>query len=158
MKLLSSIVRIFADAVLFMRIAFFVIALPFTLRIFPLSRILNSCLPRKIKRLSPALQSEKTTKIIATVDFLLQWHIPIFRSTCLKRSLALFKFLREIDIPLVINFGINKGRTTKEFKRGHVWLTRGGAIIFPDNAMNTYTLTYQFPEQSHAKKDNDDVL
>ena len=150
MKFLSSIARIFADVVLFMRIAFFVTVLPFVLRLLPLSYILNSCLPKKVKCLSPILQSEKKAKIIATIDFLMKWRIPVFRSTCLKRSLALFKFLREINIPLDINFGINKGQATRELKRGHVWLTCGDTIVFSDNVIEKYTFCYRFPEHKDA--------
>jgi len=141
------------DICLFIRIARFIAILPFLLRFSQLSSILRLSFPGRVKIEPLLIQEEEKRKIIKFTDFLLGFRAPIFRSTCLKRSLVLFKFLREIGVNVVINFGVSKYQTEEKLKLGHAWLTFGGMPVFSEEPLiESYRLCYIFPEETKIEK------
>lgn len=131
------------NPLLFLRIASFIAALPFVLRMTPMSAILKSCL----KDAKCAPRKNEKEAVIDITDFFFSWRLPVFRGSCLKRSLVLFKFLRRIGINVDINFGVNKNRAMNNLKHGHAWLTLDGKLFFPkEEFLEHYQFCYKFPE------------
>lgn len=95
--------------------------------------------PRNIKT------NHRKGKIIKYTDFLLGWKIPIFRNSCLRRSLILYNLLRESGINVIINFGIRKDKKGK--LRGHSWLTLDGKVYLEDERITgrLIRINYVFP-------------
>ena len=63
------------------------------------------------------------------------------------------KFLREIGVNVVINFGVSKYKTEKDLKLGHVWLTFNGMPVFSEEPLiESYRLCYIFPEETKIEK------
>jgi hypothetical protein len=93
----------------------------------------------------------KQKKIVTFTDFILNQNIWIYSSTCLKRSLILYHFLRKAGINVTLCFGVKyDGRLNHEAIKkleGHAWLLYKGNIILERNLeiTKTYTVTYCFP-------------
>lgn len=101
---------------------------------------LCKCLtPRSIKT------NYRKDKIIKYTDFPLGWKIPVFRNTCLRRSLILYSLLRANGTNVIINFGIRKDKKGK--LRGHSWLTLDGKVYLEDEriAEKLIRINYVFP-------------
>lgn len=109
-----------ADAYIFTRVLYLIVKICVMLYIKPISEVLKLVTPKS----SSKLKRWDMSKVIRCVDFFFIWPIPPFHpGLCLKRSLVLYKFLRENGIEVKINIGIKK--ETKNI-HGHAWLTLDG--------------------------------
>jgi hypothetical protein len=87
--------------------------------------------PKALAALTPEpeqkrpLPSETTTRNLADLTALLERQSPL--GLCLRRSLVRFHYLRQLDMPLVVQFGVKRvsGAPQKE-SAGHAWLTLHG--------------------------------
>nr|MBU1328194.1 lasso peptide biosynthesis B2 protein [Candidatus Omnitrophota bacterium] len=106
------------DIFLFARVSYLFFILPVIIHIKPLPEILKSWTPC----MSPKLREWDILKITKYLDLFFKLRALFFsrRGTCLKRSLILYKFLREKGIEVRINIGV-KGDNKKIY--GHAWLT-----------------------------------
>ena len=92
-------------------------------------------------------------KVVKFTDYILSRNVWIYRSTCLKRTLVLYHFLRKLGVNVHICFGIRykenlSDREAKKKPEGHAWLLYKGDIFLERNVevTKTYKLTYRFPE------------
>ncbi len=111
------------DIFLFARVSYLFFILPVIMHIKPLPEILKSWTPCR----PPKLKEWDMSKIIKYLDLFFKLRVPFFsrRGTCLKRSLVLYKFLREKGVEVRINIGV-KGDSEKIY--GHAWLTLDGKL------------------------------
>jgi len=142
----------FEEIWLFIRIFLLVTVLPAMLRLFSLPMLMEMLTPRDL-RVCKDQDSESRDKIVKFADYLLNRNFWIFRSTCLKRSLILYHFLRKLGINLHVCFGVKYNgklpdRKTQKKLEGHAWLFYNGNIFLERNAevTKTYKLTYCFPD------------
>ncbi len=106
------------DIFLFARVSYLFFILPIIIYIKPLPEILRLWTPCG----PPKLREWDISKITKYLDLLFKLRVPFFsrKGPCLKRSLILYKFLREKGVEVRINIGI-KGSNKKIY--GHAWLT-----------------------------------
>ena len=142
----------FKDIRLFIRIFLLITLLPAMVRLFSLPMLMKMLTPRDL-RVCKDQDSESRDKIVKFADYLLNRNFWIFRSTCLKRSLILYHFLRKLGINLHVCFGVKYNgklpdRKTQKKLEGHAWLFYNGNIFLERNAevTKTYKLTYFFPD------------
>jgi len=142
----------FKDIWLFIRIFLLITLLPAMLRLFSLPMLMKMLTPRDL-RVCKDQDSESRDKIVKFADYLLNRNFWIFRSTCLKRSLILYHFLRKLGINLHVCFGVKYNgklpdRKTQKKLEGHAWLFYNGNIFLERNTevTKTYKLTYCFPD------------
>ena len=142
----------FKDIWLFIQIFLLATLLPVMLRLLSLSRLMRILTPAD-KTVPNHMDLEKRKdKIVKYTDYILGRHFWIYKSICLKRSLILYHFLRQLGIKVHICFGVkyNEALTDKEAKKkleGHAWLLYKGDIFLEKNieAAKTYQMTYCFP-------------
>lgn len=97
--------------------------------------ILEQPLPKAMGQLTPAsrqagwLPSPESTRKLADVAVLLERHTGL--GLCLRRSLVRYHYLRQLDLPLLVQFGakLSTGVTEQELT-GHAWLTLDGRPYF----------------------------
>ena len=142
----------FKDIWLFIQIFLLITLLPAMLSLFSLPMLMKMLTPRDL-RVCKDQDSESRDKIVKFADYLLNRNFWIFRSTCLKRSLILYHFLRKLGINLHVCFGVKYNgklpdRKTQKKLEGHAWLFYNGNIFLERNAevTKTYKLTYFFPD------------
>ncbi len=149
------------DAVLFMQMFSLVTVLPAMLKLLSIPRLMKLLTPRDMTIPLNHDTFEVRDKIVKYADYILGRSFWIFKSTCLKRSLVLYHFLRRAGINVQICFGVRykedsprKG-SSKELE-GHAWLLCMGEIFLERNAamVREYTVTYCFPAKGdHASND-----
>ena len=99
------------------------------------------------------LDVEKAKYIVVKfTDYILGRNFWIYESTCLKRTLVLYHFLRKSGIGVHVCFGMRYKEELKTLdgKRleGHAWLLYNGTVFLEKNTeiAKTYKITYCFPE------------
>jgi Transglutaminase-like superfamily len=139
----------FEDIQLFVQVFLFVTILPFLLKLLSIHRLMKVLTPRDLGVYrSPDLERAKE-KVIKFTDYILGRNLWVYKSTCLKRSLVLYHFLRRLGINVHICFGVRlpDGGSKKQLE-GHAWLLHDRDIFLERNieVAKTYKMTYCFPE------------
>ena len=142
----------FKDIRLFIRTFLLITLLPAMVRLFSLPMLMKMLTPRDL-RVCKDQDSESRDKIVKFADYLLNRNFWIFRSTCLKRALVLYYFLRRSGMDVQVCFGVRSNAKSSDRKRqnvleGHAWLLYSGNIFLERDAKatKTYTMTYSFPD------------
>ncbi|MCP3956977.1 MAG: lasso peptide biosynthesis B2 protein [bacterium] len=144
MRRLRSLSR--QDVWLLLRITGILLILPPLLRWFSL--------PRVMKLLDPGLgaasgRGSSPSRMIQLTQRLLDQNIGVFRDTCLKRSLVLFRLLRRAGHPAVIRFGVAKDG---EDVTGHSWLEQSGELIAEkSDPYESFAVIYSYPSTAARK-------
>ena len=140
------------DVLWFMRILSLIAVLPVILRFLSIPRLMKVLTPSATKKSRKPVDDKGRDRIVKYTDYLLSRNFWMFKSTCLRRSLVLYHFLRRAGINVQICFGVRyKGDLQKKEVsmelEGHAWLFYKGAIFLERNAAMTteYTVTYCFP-------------
>lgn len=145
----------FEEVGLFIRISLLITVLPFLVKLLSLSKLMEVLTPRDLK-VCNSLSLEKTQdKIVKYTDYILGLNFWIYKTTCLKRSLVLYNFLRKFGINVHICFGVKYNEkladreAPKKKLEGHAWLLYNGNIFLERNIemAKTYKVTYCFPER-----------
>lgn len=144
----------FEEMWLFIQIFCSLLVLPVMLRLFSIPRLMAIVTPRQLNRYKSQEVEKLKAKAVKFTDYLLGWHSPGCKNTCLKRSMVLYHFLRKVGIDVHICFGVRHNgrlsdRETKKRLEGHAWLLYHGNIFLERNVeiTKTYTLTYCFPDK-----------
>ena len=144
----------FEEIWLFIQIFLLVTVLPFRLKFLslPLPRVMKTLAPRDFKICRNMDMEKLKGKIVKFTDYILGRNFFMYKSTCLKRSLVLYYFLRKSGINVHICFGVKyndklSDKEAKEKLEGHAWLLYQGDIFLERNVelTKTYTITYYFP-------------
>ncbi len=105
-------------------------------------------LEEMIRKITPlnTRGSYDTRKLSVFVNWWLFRDVAMFRPTCLKRSLILYRFLRESACPVRIHYGVKKKPTGGH--EGHSWLSLDGKPIPPDgDEAGEFRETFSFPRE-----------
>jgi hypothetical protein len=147
------------EVLLFIRIFLLITVLPLLIRFLTLPQLMK-VLAWRISTLSGKHNDEYyKDKIVRFSDYILTRDFWIYKSTCLKRSLVLFHFLRRAIPDIYICFGVRL-RNDVAFEKqkvldGHAWLMNNEGILLERNpdVGRMYTVTYCFPEMLSSAKD-----
>lgn len=140
------------DVLLFYRVLSLITFLPILVKWHTLPGLMNRLTPLNIQTLKHSAADLSEAKIVKFTDFILGWGVGVWKRTCLKRSLVLYHFLRDVGMPVHICFGVRIPATTGKQAthgrlEGHAWLLHEGSIFLendPDMTL-TYRETYRFP-------------
>jgi len=126
------------DVWLFLKVALFIAVLPIYLRRYGMVEILEKMTPERQK--NPADRE----KLTVYVNWWLNRDIAMFKPTCMRRSLVLYRMLGEAGINVTIHYGIRKNPDGSN--EGHSWLSLDGVCLPPDgNTAVDYKETFRFP-------------
>lgn len=131
-----------ARAVLFARMAFWIILLSFAVKIYSLPKSL-AILATAPREKDPRVGS--TEDLVSAIDALLSLKFFVFNPICWKRAAVLHRYLALRGVVTTIAFGIRKGSDNQ--LDGHAWLVADGIPILEKETPN-YTVTYIFPSQA----------
>jgi len=127
-----------SDFYLFLRIAPWIAILPILLRRYDLETLIRKITPSK------PLRSIEPEVVTVYVNWWLNRDIAMFKPVCMKRSLILYRFLRECGMNVRIHYGIKK--TPEGENEGHSWLTVNGNLLPPDGQRaHEFRETFSFP-------------
>lgn len=117
-----------------------------------LPTVLAQPIPQAMAALTPTGEGkrpffpEATTRHLADLAALLERHSPV--GLCLRRSLIRYHYLRQLDIPVVVQFGAKlvPGKQQKEIA-GHAWLTLQDAPYYEaEENWRDFTVMFTWPE------------
>lgn len=97
---------------------------------------LRAPLPAALQALTPATTHnsyhEQTVRDLADLSVLLDRRSPL--GLCLRRSLTRYHYLRQNNVPVVLQFGakLTEGKPDRDIS-GHAWLTLDGKIYYETN-------------------------
>lgn len=135
------ILRTPREALLLLRMAWWVLLLSGLLRVQPLPRVLNLMTPRKPVR-SAVDHFPSNERMAQLLDLLLRIDAFVFRPICWKRAAVLHRYLALKGIPTRIVFGVRK--ENQGVLEGHAWLELDDSPVF-ETSSPEYTVTYAFP-------------
>jgi len=139
----------FEEVKLFIQIFLLITILPFLIKLLSIPNLMKILTPRDL-RVYKNLDSEKTKdKVVKFTDYILSRNLWMYRTTCLKRSLVLYRFLRKLGMDVHICFGVRfPDGVSREKLEGHAWLLYNGDIFLERDIemAKAYKLTYCFPE------------
>ena len=108
--------------------------------------------PSKTNRCDGTVKKSAKEKVIKYTEYILNLDFWIWRPTCLKRSLILYRFLNKIGVDVQICFGVkyNKNMISKSCNKsidGHSWLVLNGEMFLEKDIemAKEYKITYRFP-------------
>ncbi len=142
----------FKDIWLFICIFFWATLLPVLIKFLPLSRTMQMITPSETHRFTAKNKKSTKDKIVKYTEYILNLNLWIWKTTCLKRSLLLYRFLNKIGINVQVCFGVkfNKNIISKDRNKnldGHAWLLLNGGIFLERDIemVRGYKMTYCFP-------------
>ena len=140
------------DIFLFIRIFLLITLIPVLVRVFTLPKLMQVLTPKNSNSYQNRQLHKDKQKIVKFTDYILNWNTWIWKPTCLKRSLVLYSFLRELGLDIQICFGVRYNKIVhskgpQKQLAGHAWLQYDGRYFLEKNDENTgtYKLTYTFP-------------
>lgn len=152
-------VNCWRDVLLFYRVLGLITILPILIKWHTLPRLMNRLTPLNIPTLKHSAADLTKAKIVKYTDFILSWGVGVWKRTCLKRSLVLYHFLRDIGMPVYICFGVrisaSAGKPVAHGRlEGHAWLLHEGGIFLENDPDMTrrYKETYRFPVMRQADR------
>jgi len=136
----------FGDAVLFLRLFLFAMAVPLLmrLRLPTLKSLLDPAFP------PPVPDQARAQKIISYADHVITMGKPLVRSSCLTRGITLYYFLRRAGLEVNLCFGT--GELEGEFV-AHCWLVREERPFLEAKDPGTFlTEVYRFSSNTASSK------
>jgi hypothetical protein len=139
---------------LFIQILLLITVLPFLVKLLSLPRLMTVLTPgdlRQHKNLDIQHKNLDIEKVVKFTDYILGLNLWIYKTTCLKRSLVLYHFLRKLGMNVHICFGVKlPDRESRKKLEGHAWLLYNGDIFLERDIemTKTYKVTYCFPERN----------
>lgn len=137
----------FQEIWLFVHIFCSLLVLPVMIRLFSISSLMTIITPRRLNRRQNREVEKLKAKAVKFTDYLLGWHPPGCKNTCLKRTVVLYYFLRKWGMDVQVCLGVRYA-AHKEFD-AHAWLLYHGDIFLERNSgmTRTYQITYCFPDK-----------
>lgn len=119
-----------------------------------LPQVMQRPLPDAMTHVEPAaarpLPPEPLTRDLADLAALLERDSPL--GICLRRSLVRYRYLRQLDLPLVVCFGAKLIKSGQQRNiAGHAWLTLEGRPYYePSENWQGFTVMYSWPADRAA--------
>src|SRR4030042_4337421 len=86
------------ELLLFLQIFFLITILPFLIKLLSIPRLMKTLTPETRKSNGALIHRELKDKIVKYTDYILSRNFLVYKSSCLKRALTLYHFLRKVDI------------------------------------------------------------
>ncbi len=141
------------DILLFIQIVLMVSVLPLLIKQMTVSAMMRLLTPGKTKKNMKSKAGLLRDKVEKYTDYILNRNFWIYRNICLKRSLALYYFLRKAGLDVQLCFGVRVIENQKNVPanmniEGHSWLMYKGEYFLERNpeTAKTYTTTYSYPD------------
>jgi hypothetical protein len=129
------------DALLSLRMAFWVIVVTATARLTSLPRA-QKIAAFRLRSTAVSERPEDVARLGQIIDTILGIDLFVFRRSCWKRALVLHRFLMLRGIESQIRFGVKRESDGKV--DGHAWLERDGSPLLEENASG-YVVTFSLP-------------
>ncbi len=133
------------EALLMLRMAWWVAVLSVTARHYTLPRALQIVAGNQ-NRLKPSGSGRTQDELAGAIDLLLSADIFMFKPICWKRAAVLHRYLLRNGTPTRIIFGVRNDIGGKV--DGHAWLEVNGKPIL-EKTPPEYVVTYSFPSKDH---------
>ncbi|MEW6601381.1 MAG: lasso peptide biosynthesis B2 protein [Nitrospirota bacterium] len=144
------------DGLLFLRIFSLATVLPILVKMLSIPGLMRIITPRNPES-ETECSDQTVSKIEKYTDYILGRNFWIYKISCLKRSLLLYRFMRQEGVYVNICFGVKYASDETDEKRmdGHAWLLYKGDIFLEKDihVTRTYTMTYCYPEIGENVKD-----
>jgi hypothetical protein len=144
----------FEELELFVRIFLIATLLPLLIKFFPLPRLMRLLTPKDSGMCEDLYLNRHRRKVVKFTDYILGLNFCMYKTTCLKRSLVLYHFLRKSGINVHICFGVRyNGQLPLEDARkkleGHAWLLYDGKVVLEKDVSlpQGYKAMYYYPEE-----------
>lgn len=142
----------FNEFQLFLKILMLIPVIEISIKLFSLPRLMYWITPKERSHHINLNESLFSIKAAKYTDFLLGLNLWIYRPKCLKRSLVLYRVLREAGLDIQICVGVRFSHDTGNVLQddrleGHAWLVKNGSVFLEKNeeVAQTYKITYSFP-------------
>ena len=127
------------EAWLLLRMAWWVVVLSVTARLYSLPRALQIVAGTTSRK---PIHAETQEELARAIDLLLSADVLMFKPICWKRAAVLHRYLLRNGIPTRIIFGVRNEAGGKV--DGHAWLESNGQPIL-EKTPPEYLITYSFP-------------
>jgi hypothetical protein len=130
------------------RLALWICALPFLLRILSLPELMQRVAGKRSHTTKTgAVDLHRGVQIALRVCDLPLFRSSFFPRACMLRSLALYRTLRELGYPAIIHFGIRKQGSAL---LGHSWVTTRGVALADSAPFEAFSSVYSYQFSADA--------
>jgi len=118
--------------------------LPVLLRFYALPTLLHRLTPPDSNAMTAnEVTRDRAVHVVLQVCQLRFFRTRLFPLACLRQSLTLYYTLTRLGYPVMIHFGVRKG---KEELEGHCWLTgKGMPVTERGESSASYRIVYSYP-------------
>jgi len=132
-----------ADFWLAIQVVFLLCRLPVLLRLYALPTLLHRLTTPDATGMAPSeVKRDRAVRVVLRVCQLRPFRFRLFPRTCLRQALALYYMLTRLGYPVMIHFGVRKG---KEELQGHSWITVKGMPVTQREGSSPYNIVYSYP-------------
>lgn len=146
-----------SDCWLAFQIGVLLCRLPVLLRLYALPTLLHRLTPSDATiMIAPDLERDRAVRLVRQVCQLRLFRTRLFPLVCLRQSLSLYYTLTRLGCPVMIHFGVRKG---KEELQGHSWVTLEGMPVAEQGGSTPYRIVYTYPpDQPNSVPDEQEVF
>lgn len=130
------------SGLLLLRMAAWVAAVSFLLKLMPFDRAMSLVTPLRRRSTHAGDPSATQARLSRLIDLLLATDFWLYTPTCWKRAPVLYRFLALEGIPTRVVFGVRRKETGA--LDGHAWLEADGRPLLERTAPD-YKVTYSYP-------------
>ena len=133
-----------SDSRLAIQVVVLLCRLPVLLRLYALPTLLHRLTPHDSNAMAASdVKRDRAVSLVLWVCQLRFFRTRLFPLACLRQSLTLYYTLTRLGYPVMIHFGVRKG---KEDLEGHCWLTvKGMPVTERGESSASYRIVYSYP-------------
>lgn len=157
LRVSKSYIAQLSDCWLAIQIGVLLCQLPVLLRLYALPTLLHRLTPRDPTGMTaPDEERDRAVRLVLRVCQLRLFRTRLFPLVCLRQSLTLYYTLTRLGYPVMIHFGVRKG---KEELQGHSWVTVKGMPVTERGDSSPYRIVYTYPPgQPNSVQDVQEVF
>ena len=131
-----------ADSLLAIQVVVLLCQLPVLLRLYALPTLLHRLTPPDSNIMAASdVKRDRAVRVVLRVCQFRLFRTRLFPLACLRQSLTLYYTLTRLGYPVMIHFGVRKG---KEELRGHSWVTVKGMPMAEGGESSAYRIVYSY--------------
>jgi hypothetical protein len=131
-----------ADSWLAIQVGVLLCQLPVLLRLYALPTLLHRLTPPDSNiMMASDVKRDRAVRVVLRVCQFRLFCTRLFPLACLRQSLTLYYTLTRLGYPVMIHFGVRKG---KEELRGHSWVTVKGMSMAEGGESSAYRIVYSY--------------
>ena len=134
-----------SDSWLAIQVVVLLCRLPVLLRLYALPTLLHRLTAHDPNVMTtPDDKRDRAVRVVLRVCQLRLFRTRLFPLVCLRQSLTLYYTLTRLGYPVMIHFGVRKGKEGSELQ-GHSWVTVKGMPMAEGGESSAYRIVYTFP-------------